>query len=103
MPAYSWRCLACELANEAASENCQKCGCPANATYQQISAAKKSAGIVEPVDGPTFSELVADGWKYFLGKGRDRSVPLIFLYEAAKLVVVTCVLLVLLKACDFLG
>ncbi len=103
MPAYSWRCLACELANDAVHETCQKCACPANATYAQIAAAKKSAGIVDPVDGPTLSELVAAGWKNFVGKSDDRSILVNLIYENALGAAVVMVFFALVKAWELLG
>jgi hypothetical protein len=42
MPAYSWRCVACEAANAASDESCTVCGCPSSPTYKQVEAAKKS-------------------------------------------------------------
>ena len=103
MPAYSWRCLACDRANEAVNETCENCSCPARATYQQIAAAKQSVGIVKPVDGPRLSEVAVDFWEYFIWKRRDQSAPIVFLYEVMQVVVGLGVVLVLMKAWEFFG
>lgn len=103
MPSYSWRCLACDVENTASDECCSKCGCPASPTYTQIASAKKLAGIVEPVDGPTLKELVGDFSNYLGGKQEDRSFFTRVLYETALSAIGICVLLVVLKAYEFLG
>lgn len=36
MKRYPWSCLACGAPNDASSDACQRCSCPAQASYKQI-------------------------------------------------------------------
>ena len=42
MPAYTWVCFVCEQSNPSVTEVCQHCGANAQATGQQIEAARRS-------------------------------------------------------------
>lgn len=103
MPSYSWRCLACDIENAPADESCSRCGCPASPTHEQIASAKKSAGIIDPVDGPSLKELVDDISSYLGGNRDERSIFTKVLYETVAYGIGICALLVVLKACEFLG
>lgn len=58
MQPYRWSCLACAQPNAREANACAACGCPAQASYAQIRAARESAGIVKPCEGPNAGELL---------------------------------------------
>ncbi|OYT93819.1 MAG: hypothetical protein CFE43_00270 [Burkholderiales bacterium PBB3] len=101
MPLYSWRCLACDIANPAAQNHCARCGCRPNPNRQQIAVARASAGIVEPVDGPTFEELIREVWNYARDTPGKKNAVAKLLFEIAVLVFGALVVAVALKAFEF--
>jgi hypothetical protein len=103
MPTYIWSCFACGVANAAASERCNNCGCSARPTCAEIKAAKAAVGLVEPVDGPTLNELSAAFWNYLTGRKSDEGFFATILFEVFSYVVLGCVLSVILKGCKSFG
>lgn len=102
MPKYRWSCHACSLSNPPASATCSGCGCAATASWTEIAAAKRRAGIVEPVDGPTLGELGA--WlRGFISNPSDHPFLGSLVFELVTYGVAGLVLLVVLKACEALA
>jgi hypothetical protein len=60
MPVYAWSCLACGQSNPAQGTSCGHCGCPAQATYRQIEAARRALG---PTESTAASEAEASNGK----------------------------------------
>ena len=103
MPSYEWSCLACGAVNAPASEHCENCGCSARPTYAGIQSAKKAAGVVEPIDGPTLTELAAGFKAYLTGKPGDRGLMAAALLELVSYAVVLLLLLFIFEICKSLG
>ena len=40
MKSYAWCCLACEATNPPESSRCERCRCPAQATFSQVESAR---------------------------------------------------------------
>ena len=60
MPAYAWSCLACGQSNPAQVAVCSHCGCPAQATYRQIEAARQA---LSPAERSAYAEAEATNGK----------------------------------------
>lgn len=103
MPQYEWSCLACGVVNAPTSEHCENCDCSARPTYAGIQSAKKAAGVVEPVDGPTLAELAVSFKAYLLGKPGDRGLVATALFELVSYAVVLLLLLFIFEVCKSLG
>lgn len=45
MPAYTWTCIACDASNAPESEQCDQCGCPANASGSEAELIRNGANL----------------------------------------------------------
>lgn len=97
-----WQCLACGVGNVPASERCKTCGCSCRPNYAEIQSAKKSAGIVDPVDGPTLAELAAGFKAYVTGKPGQLGLASV-LFELVLYTVGFLLLIVLFEASKSFG
>jgi hypothetical protein len=48
---YGWTCLICELANEAASLQCARCGCPDRVDGRELAERQRQFKLGRPYDG----------------------------------------------------
>lgn len=103
MPSYRWSCLACGVVNTQTSERCESCACSATPTFAEIQDAKKSAGIVEPVDGPTLAELAGAFKAYLTGKPGERGLVFTAVFELVSCAIVIFFLIFLFEVCKSLG